>query len=90
MHPDPSHLVAQERHTSPEPSAAMVRDLARALYTARLQTAWGAHWIVRDRWPADAEAWREYPHAPSAEVDLAIAQARAAFAWFADAEHSAA
>lgn len=64
-------------------------DLARELYYARLKDAWGAHWIVRDRWPASPEAWRAYPHHPIAEVDLCIAQARAALMWFEAQERAA-
>jgi hypothetical protein len=59
-----------------------LRSLGRALYYARLQTAWGAHWSAKDRWPADDEAWRAYSHAPIAEVDLCLAQAQAAFDWW--------
>ena len=56
-------------------------DLSRVLYEARLKEAWGPHWAHRDVWPKDAEAWRAYPHNPIAEVDLILAQAKAALAW---------
>lgn len=62
---------------------AEVRELGRVIYVARLREAWGAHWPNKDRWPQDAEAWRQYPHQPAAEIDLTLVQAKAALAWFA-------
>lgn len=58
------------------------RELGRVIFLARIKEAWGPHWPARDVWPKDAEAWRAYPHNPIAEVDLILAQARAALAWF--------
>jgi hypothetical protein len=59
-----------------------IRDLGRVLYVARMKEAWGEHWAVRDVWPPDDKAWRQYPHQPIAEVDLILVQARAALEWF--------
>ena len=72
--------------TSPDPSSnadGALRELGQVIYEARIKEAWGPNWINRPQWPADAEAWRAYPHNPIADVDLALASARAAFAWFA-------
>lgn len=60
------------------------RSLGRAMYLARIQAAWGAHWPMKDKWPADAEAWRAYPHHPAADVDLCLVQADAALKWWAE------
>jgi len=65
-------------------SEADVRDLGREIYHARLKEAWGPHWVVRDRWPKDDAAWRQYPHQPAAEVDLCLVQARAALRWWSE------
>lgn len=60
-----------------------LRSLGKALYEARMRQAWGRNWQANSRWPADDQAWREYPHHPVAEVDLILVQARAALDWWA-------
>jgi hypothetical protein len=52
--------------------------LAHLLYHARKREAWG-HGNYTNTFPDldDAKAMRAYPHNPVAEVDLALAQAKA-------------
>lgn len=51
--------------------------LARVLYEARLREAWGSDWERRSLWP---KHWRGFESV--AEIDLAFAQARAAWRAF--------
>ena len=53
-------------------------ELASLLYHARKREAWG-HGNYTNTFPDidDAKAMRAYPHNPVAEVDLALAQAKA-------------
>lgn len=68
---------------TPEEKRARIQALGRVLYVARMKTLWGAHWTMKDVWPADDEAWREYPHHPIAAVDLILAEATAGVEWMA-------
>ena len=60
------------------------REMGEVLYYARIKEAWGSHWPIRDKWPKDDEAWRAFPHAPAAEVELILVEAKAALKWFAE------
>lgn len=64
---------------------AYIRNLAKTILQARLKSAWGSHW--KHRWnmlkfPETEKAWREYQHYPSAAIDLALDEAKAAFSYF--------
>ncbi len=52
-------------------------DMAELLYYARIKEAWGDHWNSRPRFPHSPKERRAHEHNPIAEVELALAQARA-------------
>ena len=69
-----------------EMTTPRIWDLAEAITKARLASAWGknhaAHHLAMMNWPLTDKERRAYEHAPSAEIDLALASARAALEWF--------
>lgn len=65
------------------------RELGRVIYEARIKEAWGPSWTNRPQWPDGAESWRAYPHNPIADVDLALASARAVMVWLMEQEQVA-
>lgn len=52
-------------------------DVAQLLYYARIKEAWGDRWTTRPRFPETPKGRRAHQHNPVAEVELALAQARA-------------
>lgn len=63
-----------------------IRQIAEAIYVARLKSAWGDNWRRKSLWPTDDKEWRAYPHNPAAEIDMALDCARAVLEALSDAE----
>lgn len=58
--------------------------LAEAIHEARIKLAWGSAWEGRkQKWPRTAKDLRSYAHSPVAEMDLVLAEADTAIAFFA-------
>lgn len=54
-----------------------LRELGEVIYVSRIKEAWGESYINRPKYPLTDEEWRAYPHNPIADVDLALASAKA-------------
>ena len=57
--------------------------LAAVLHEARMKDCYG-HWttVSRFKWPQTREEWEHYQHNPDGRIAQAMAQAKAAMAYF--------